>query len=204
MLPGNPTHRPMSMHPHYPPMHPGYYRQMPVQPRFSQMNYRGPAPMRQRQGGGLLAKLLGGKQRGGAPRNLLGGMAGQNTARGPSILQSLTNPSSINGFLTNTQKVLNTAQQLGPLVQQVQQYGPLVKNLPAMWRLYRGLKNVPDAETEEETETKTKAKSQSKKQHSDANEQTEEKAFSESAAANMEESGSKWDVPGPSVPKMYI
>ena len=79
------------------------------------------------------------------------GMGVQNAARGGSILQTLTNPASINGFLTNTQKVLNTAQQIGPLVQQVQQYGPIVKNIPAMWRLYKGLKDAPDAK---ETEKK--------------------------------------------------
>lgn len=200
MLPGIPTHRPMSMHPQSPRMHPGYYRQMPLQrPPMSHMNFRGQAPMRQRQGGGLLAKLLGGRQRGAVRNNLLGGMAGQNAARGPSILQSLTNPASINGFLTNTQKVLNTAQQIGPIVQQVQQYGPIVKNLPAMWRLYRGLKNIPDANTEEETETKTK--DHSEKQHSAAKEDTD---FSESSSDNTEESSSKWKVPGSSVPKMYI
>jgi hypothetical protein len=195
------------MHPHYPRMHPGYYRQMPLQqPPMSHMNFRGQAPMRQRQGGGLLAKLLGGRQRGAVRNNLLGGMAGQNAARGPSILQSLTNPASINGFLTNTQKVLNTAQQIGPLVQQVQQYGPIVKNLPAMWRLYRGLKNIPDANTDEETETKTntQTKAHSEKHHSAAKEDTENTDFSESSSDNTEESRSKWKVPGSSVPKMYI
>ena len=37
------------------------------------------------------------------------------SAGGGSLLKSFTNPSSINGFLTNTQKVLNTAQQVGPI-----------------------------------------------------------------------------------------
>lgn len=192
MLPRNPTNRHMPMHPYYYRMPPGYYRQGSFQPRMPHMNYRGPAPMRQRQNGGLLAKLLGGQKR-GAARNVLGGMTGQNAARGPSILQSLTNPASINNFLTNTQKVLNTAQQIGPIVQQVQQYGPLVKNLPAMWRLYKGLKNVPDAETDG-SET-----------HSDeqpvTNEQTEDAA---STSDGTETKTSKWKVPSPSVPKMYI
>ena len=65
----------------------------------------------------------------------------QNAAGGGSLLKTLTNPSSINGFLANTQKVLNTAQQVGPMIQQ---YGPIVKNLPVMWKLYRGFKNAPD------------------------------------------------------------
>ena len=65
----------------------------------------------------------------------------QQAARGGGLLKSLTNPGTINSFLTNTQKVLNTAQQVGPLVNQ---YGPIVKNLPMMWKLYRGLKDAPE------------------------------------------------------------
>ena len=65
----------------------------------------------------------------------------QQAARGGGLLKSLTNPGTINSFLTNTQKVLTTAQQVGPLVNQ---YGPIVKNLPMMWKLYRGLKDAPE------------------------------------------------------------
>ena len=72
----------------------------------------------------------------------------QQVAGGGSILKSFTNPSAINGFLTNTQKVLSTAQQVGPMINQ---YGPLVKNIPVMWKLYRGLKNAPDLTSNEET-----------------------------------------------------
>ena len=72
--------------------------------------------MRQGGGGGFLSKLLGkGKQMGqvsGATRSI----GAQHAAGGGSILKSFTNPSSINGFLTNTQKVLNTAQQVGPMI----------------------------------------------------------------------------------------
>ena len=96
---------------------------------------------------GFLSKLLGkGKQMGqvsGATRSI----GAQQVAGGGSILKSFTNPSAINGFLTNTQKVLNTAQQVGPMINQ---YGPLVKNIPAMWKLYRGLKNAPDITPNEE------------------------------------------------------
>ncbi len=103
--------------------------------------------MRQGGGGGFLSKLLGkGKQMGqvsGATRSI----GAQQVAGGGSILKSFTNPSAINGFLTNTQKVLNTAQQVGPMINQ---YGPLVKNIPVMWKLYRGLKNAPDITPNEE------------------------------------------------------
>ena len=43
---------------------------------------------------------------------------------------------------------MNTAQQVGPMINQ---YGPLVKNIPVMWKLYRGLKNAPDITPNEET-----------------------------------------------------
>ena len=106
--------------------------------------------MRQGGGGGFLSKLLGkGKQMGqvsGAARSI----GAQQVAGGGSLLKSFTNPSAINGFLTNTQKVLSTAQQVGPLVQQ---YGPIVKNLPVMWKLYRGFKNAPNLTPEDKEPT---------------------------------------------------
>lgn len=101
-----------------------------------------------RGGGGFLSRLLGrGNPAGGAAGGLRGmqgmqGMQGLGAGRaatggGGGILQSMSNPSGIMGFLNNTQQVLKTAQSIGPMIQQ---YGPLVKNLPAMWKLYRGLK----------------------------------------------------------------
>ncbi|NHM30339.1 hypothetical protein G8761_06905 [Bacillus sp. C11] len=91
-----------------------------------------------RQGGGLLSKILG---KGNQARTM-GGIAAagrQAGAGGGGILQTLSNPGAINGFLNNTQQILKTAQSIGPMVQQ---YGPLVKNLPSMWKLYRGLKTA--------------------------------------------------------------
>lgn len=107
------------------------------------------AAPRARQGGGLLAKILG---RGNGAAGIGGPSGIGRTATGNaggSLLKSISNPSSIAGFLQNTQKVLNTAQQIGPIVQQ---YGPLVKNLPAMWRLYKGLKDSPSSEEESNEE----------------------------------------------------
>ena len=110
------------MHPSMPP------RQFGQQPpgralgRPRPMMSRTPQ-MRQGGGGGFLSKLLGkGKQMGqvsGATRSIR-----CSTCRWGwiNLLKSFTNPSAINGFLTNTQKVLNTAQQVGPMVNQ---YGPL-------------------------------------------------------------------------------
>jgi len=112
----------------------------------------------QQRSGGLLAKLLGkGSNQGGAVNPFGIGNAsrsfpgGAGSGGGGGLLKTLTNPQNISGFLTNTQKVLNTAQQIGPMVQQ---YGPLVRNLPAMWKLYKGFKNLPsDSQEENQTES---------------------------------------------------
>lgn len=94
------------------------------------------------QRGGLLSRLLGrGTQAGVNSRNILGAMGPGQAGGGGSFLRSLTNPSSLTNVLSNTQKVLNTASQVGPMVQQ---YGPIVKNLPSLWKLYRGLKDAPE------------------------------------------------------------
>ncbi len=128
-----------------------FWHQQPGRPLGRPMMSRTPQMRQGGGGGGFLSNLLGkGKQMGhvsGATRSL----GGQQVAGGGSIIKSLTNPSAINGFLTNTQKVLSTAQQVGPMINQ---YGPLVKNIPAMWKLYRGLKNAPDLTPNEEATNK--------------------------------------------------
>lgn len=105
-----------------------------------------------RSNGGLLSKILGGKNQGArtggfrsiqsAGRSASGGSGGMG-----SILQTLSNPESLSGILNNTQQVLKTAQSIGPMIQQ---YGPLVKNIPMMWKLYKGFKDLPSGETTEE------------------------------------------------------
>lgn len=107
-----------------------------------------------RNGGGLLSKILGGKKQGNqfnAPRGMqIGNRAAQNGSRGVgSILQTLSNPEGLTGLLNNTQQVLKTAQSIGPMIQQ---YGPIVKNLPMMWRLYKGFKDLPTEEKSEDTQ----------------------------------------------------
>jgi hypothetical protein len=108
----------------------------------------GRSPGQRRSGGGLLSKILGGKGT-GSQGGVLGGMqaTGHSASSGAggigSILKTLSNPNGLSGFLNNTQQVLQTAQSLGPMIQQ---YGPIVKNLPAMWRLYKGLKDAPSEE----------------------------------------------------------
>jgi Sec-independent protein translocase protein TatA len=103
--------------------------------------HRGFGHQGQRGGGGILSKLL---QKGQGANQASRGIQGfERVAQGGtgtgSMLQNVLNPGSINSFLNNTQQVLKTAQQVGPMVQQ---YGPMVKNLPAMWKLYRGFKDA--------------------------------------------------------------
>ncbi|PAQ13310.1 hypothetical protein CD798_15760 [Bacillaceae bacterium SAOS 7] len=103
----------------------------------------------QRMGGrggrglGLLGRLLNRQGQSGIPFT---GFERQGVTRaGASTAQQLANPMNFQQMLSNTQQVLQTMQQMGPIIEQ---YGPFVKNLPAMWKLYRGLKSLPDAEAE--------------------------------------------------------
>ncbi|MFP7297607.1 VrrA/YqfQ family protein [Neobacillus niacini] len=107
-----------------------------------------------RNGGGLLSKILGGKKQGNQRAGLPGLQSAPRSGQGgvSSILQTLSNPESLTGFLNNTQQVLKTAQSIGPMIQQ---YGPIVKNLPMMWKLYKGFKDLPseDQSVEDKTES---------------------------------------------------
>jgi len=157
-------------------------------------------PMRQRQGGGLLSRLLGGGarntngMRGPASAGFpLGGAANPSQAGG-GLLRSLTNPQAISGFLTNTQKVLGTAQQIGPMIQQ---YGPIVKNIPAMWRIYKGLSSDTEETPAEES---TEAKSESSVKKAPASKTKKKKVEIDPA---VQESDEKEDR-GTSMPKLYI
>jgi len=113
-------------------------------------------------GGGLLSRLLGGGN------NATGAATNASTrsaaSAGGGLLKTLTNPSSINGFLANSQKFLNTASQLGPMINQ---YGPMVKNIPAIWKMYRGLtsssKETDELEVSEQTTDKVKSEKPAKK-----------------------------------------
>lgn len=147
-----PMYRPVmnhQMNPSYPSMQMRRFRQMAPTGPYGQMQSRG--------GGGLLAKLFGktAPQMGGGMLGMgpsaASGLAGK-AASGGSILQTLTNPTAISGFLNNTQQILSAIQQISPLVSQ---YGPIVKNLPAMWRLYRGLKDATSTNDEEVEEDRT-------------------------------------------------
>lgn len=109
-------------------------------------------------GGGLLSKLLGkgggGSSQGANPFTSFPARGANRAAAGAGgsggILKTLTDPNALNGLLTNTQKVLNTAGQIGPVIQQ---YGPLVRNLPSLWKLYKGFKDMPSDSDESPSES---------------------------------------------------
>lgn len=101
--------------------------------------------------GGILSKLFSrGTSTGtGAAKAATSGFQRSGAAAGGSVLKSVANTGNIQSFLTNTQQMIKTAQSVTPMIQQ---YGPIVKNLPAMWKLYRGLSADTDAtEAVEET-----------------------------------------------------
>lgn len=164
-------------------------------------------------GGGLLSKILGrgGSAARGTGMNGLMGMqnAGRAATGGGSFLQNLTNPSGLSGILNNTQQVIKTAQTIGPMIQQ---YGPIVRNLPAMWKIYRGFKNA-SADSEDE---KSETNETSEKKHSNANDSSKKKKptknkknGSKRETAKEKQTTSKPSTAvsqekGASVPKLYI
>ncbi|WP_062355796.1 VrrA/YqfQ family protein [Bacillus kwashiorkori] len=127
---------------HHPPMPPSHNN---LFTNFSRQT----TPRQLQPRGGLLAKIFG-KSNNPIPstpvnpfqfgRQSMANLANQQTT---SNLLSFEN---ISKFLGQTQQVLRTVQQVGPMVQQ---YGPIIKNLPALWKLYRGLSaDNTDSETE--------------------------------------------------------
>lgn len=142
---------------------------MPKQSRNKGMPFGQSQNADTQQKGGLLSKLL--KKSGnnqavptGSPFSLpnngargagvAAAAATAEAAAGGGILQSLLNPANLTNMLNNTQKVLQAAESFGPLIQQ---YGPMVKNIPALWKLYRGMKDTDSPEpaiiVKEETRT---------------------------------------------------
>lgn len=57
----------------------------------------------------------------------------------PATLPAAIPPTQppLTGFLANAQSLFNQAQQFTPYFQQA---APMLKNLPALWRMYRGFK----------------------------------------------------------------
>lgn len=206
------------------PFNPNSFRQHPYQgmrgmrgpgpsgfgmmnPRGMQGNFQGGTG---RKSGGLLAKILnrgGSSQTAASQFNPLQGAAGfQRNAQagGGSFIKNMLNPGSLNGFLNNTQQVLKTAQQVGPMLQQVQQYGPLVKNLPAMWKLYRGLSaaEVEDEDSGNEFSDEIQEE-ESIEVHSES-EPKRKRPKKKQKKTHVSERTKKTQTKGGSQPKLYV
>lgn len=176
-------------------------------PRNPMMNLMGGPPQLNRSGG-FLSRLFGRGNPGGGFNPFMG-MPAAGRAAGGSMFPSGGNPGGLGGlanFLNNTQQVIKTAQTIGPMVQQ---YGPIIRNLPAMWKLYRGLKNVPD-QPEKETESPAKER---KKQPKTANERSESSSEREEKqtlnkrnylSQRKENEAIGESKKGASIPKLYI
>ncbi|WP_240620243.1 YqfQ family protein [Peribacillus acanthi] len=166
--------------------------------------------------GGLLSRILGkNKQKAAAnmPQNLFSiptAAAGEATrsaaasTAGGGILQSLTNPGSLTTMLTNTQKVLQAVETIGPVVSQ---YGPLVKNIPAMWKIYQGLKdsnnNDPVAEelkeTKEDSHTVVSGKSEKEREFKEVRNDASELVESKQTKSSPNRLRA-----GESIPKLFV
>lgn len=159
--PNNMHHMPPP-HPLPPQRHGGNFRRRPSnqpnQPPQAPMMFRGQnvneAPPQEKKG--LLSKLFRNSNKRQPPptaqtlfslppssaRGVGSGVttaatqAAATTAASGGILQSLVNPANLTTMLNNTQRVLQAAESIGPLVQQ---YGPFVKNIPSMWKLVQGM-----------------------------------------------------------------
>jgi hypothetical protein len=153
-----------------------------------------------RNGGGLLSKILGGKKQGNqftGPRGMLPAKgAVPNGSRGVgSIIQTLSNPDSLTGFINNTQQVLKTAQSIGPMIQQ---YGPIVKNLPMMWKLYKGFKDLPTEEKSRDDDNPIMEEQAIQVEEEPKKKPKRKKNLENEPVAERKQQN------GPSLPKLYI
>jgi len=95
-------------------------------------------------------QMFGAGNGGGLP-SALGRMFGQGNAgmqSAPNRMFGQGNPglpagsNRIEQYLQTADRFLSTAQQITPMVKQV---APMVQNIPALWKIYRGFQNMPDA-----------------------------------------------------------
>ena len=119
-------------------MRPPYYfppqammNQMPVAPRFPMYapymmrgpaSYPGPGP-------------------GAGPGQMMNQMMNQMQMPPQIPVQGAGNTPKLEGFLSGANSLFNNAQKFTPYIQQA---APMFKNLPALWRLYRGFKDTSD------------------------------------------------------------
>jgi Sec-independent protein translocase protein TatA len=198
-------------------------RQMPPLQRGGFNLFRGPQPMqpfqsfspfagspsgRPARGGGLLSRLLNRSGRmGNAAARGMTGFERPASLIGQSSVQNLASPGTLNKFLANTQQVLNTAQQIGPMIQQ---YGPMIRNLPAMWRLYKGFKNASAEEEDSDTDSVDQDDSETEENNNEEDDTKKESTSSHQTKRSRNQKSKKVSTAkserksGESVPKLYI
>jgi len=128
-------------------------------------------------------------------------------------LPSFLSPGNLSRLLGQTQQVLRTVQQVGPMIQQ---YGPLIKNLPSLWKIYKGLsagsENTEEEETSEEEvdweeEEDLSEEEERKENHPKKEKETEETSKMEKIKKGAEKTGKKRKnilERKESVPKLFI
>ncbi|WP_049663214.1 VrrA/YqfQ family protein [Bacillus sp. FJAT-27231] len=154
---------------------------------------------------GLTGRGLLGRLRQGA--GIGPGLTGFERQGVGAVAQKAANPINLQQMLANTQQVLKTVQQFGPIVQQ---YGPMVKNLPSMWRLYKGLKSLPNADEEQKDDNQAEETEQKKKKQPADTPKTEPKRPTSKVKAETEAPEETDNIssqelkPKSSRPKLYI
>jgi len=127
-------------------------------------------------------------------------MNGERQFPAKNIMQQLTNPTpqtkamiskgadGLAKTLTNVQKILKVVDTAAPIIKQ---YGPMIKNLPAMYKMMKALKDIES--TDDETDN-------DKIEEADKDDKTETSKTEEKAEKIIE----KQDDSGYSKPKLYI
>ncbi|WAA10397.1 VrrA/YqfQ family protein [Fervidibacillus albus] len=179
---------------HHSQPHPPQYRQ----PDPFSFHPSSPPPQAIGRGGLFRNRLNMGRTNGlGIPMNPLV------PTQGTSVGRNVFNLNRISQFLGQTQQVLNTAQQIGPMVQQ---YGPLIRNLPALWKLYKGVKSGGGKEEDEqETPVQQPEKKKINPELLEEKREKMEKSTRNERNKTVKKKKNRRDVESkPSVPKLYI
>lgn len=194
------TNRPFMSPPNINRMQPRqnpFFQQRSPQPRMGQMPTNG--PFRPPQKGGILGKLFGRSKQPSTPQNLFvpPSRVNQDTRSGSGLMDSLKNPQGLSTMLTNTQKVLQAAEQFTPMIQQ---YGPIVKNIPSLWKLMRAINSSDDEKVDQTKETETTNEATNEK----TNESPKESSDSSAKVQPKKKAPKKKKRKSDSVPKLYI
>ncbi len=64
----------------------------------------------------------------------------------PGIPGAAATPFRLDQFMNQAGQLVQSAQKYAPMIQQAQ---PMLKNLPALWRLYKGFQSTPAPEQEQ-------------------------------------------------------